>query len=137
MSDLIINCVIKKHVSDKIDKHKSNILDDKTNHLKFGSQGLRSITDELGLIHLSFPENESPNFEGRVAFPVSYSTVSPKERLLLLFAENFRRQFSEKYQKRAPQVLAVKNECQVQVRNMIKIYFLLSLINKNQIFRNL
>lgn len=110
MSNSIINVVIKTDNSDSVEKQNDN-----ANNLNFASQELRSITSELGLIHLSFPENYTPNFEGRVAFPASYCTVSPKERLLLLFAENFRQQFNEKYQKRRPQVLAVENECQVQV----------------------
>lgn len=47
-------------------------------------------------------------------YPQSYYTLSPKEKLLLVFAENFRRQYKELYPSRQPLVLAVENECQVQ-----------------------
>lgn len=75
---------------------------------------LKEITDESGAISITFPENPTPEFEGRVDFPKSYFTISSKEKLLLLFAENFRRQFKEKYIKRRPLLLAAFNECNVQ-----------------------
>jgi hypothetical protein len=75
---------------------------------------LNQISDELGMIQTCFPENLSPEFEGRTQFPESYYTLNAKERLLLVFAENFRRQFKEKYPHRRPVVLAVRNECEVQ-----------------------
>jgi hypothetical protein len=75
---------------------------------------LKEITDESGAISITFPENLSPHFEGRSNFPKSYYTISSKEKLLLLFAENFRRQFKEKYLMRRPLVLAPFNECNVQ-----------------------
>jgi hypothetical protein len=75
---------------------------------------LDKISDDLGMIQTCFPENFEPEFEGRTVFPKSYYTLSAKERLLLVFAENFRRQFKEKYPKRKPVVLGVRNECGVQ-----------------------
>lgn len=87
------------------------------------NEKLKEIVSQLGLIHTNFPENKSPEFEGRTVFPSSYNTLSPKERLLLLFAENFRRQFNELYPERLPLVLAVANECGVQVCFFVFIYF--------------
>lgn len=75
---------------------------------------LNRISDKLGMIQTCFPENLKPEFEGRTEFPESYYTLNAKERLLLVFAENFRRQFKEKYPHRKPVVLAVRNECGVQ-----------------------
>lgn len=73
---------------------------------------VRKINDELGIIYTCFPENqEKPEY---AHLPESYYTLSPKEKLLLLFAENFRRQYKEIYSKRRALVLAVENECQVQ-----------------------
>lgn len=48
-------------------------------------------------------------------YPESYYSLTSKERLLLLFAENFRRQYRVKYENRKPCVLAVKNECEIEV----------------------
>ena len=76
---------------------------------------VKRITEQIGVIHTSFYENYSPDFEGTTDFPSSYVSVTPKERLLLLFAENFRRQFSEIYPNRKPPILAVANECGIQV----------------------
>ena len=93
------------------------------------NEELSTIADELGIIHTSFPENHSPVFEGQINFPESYYTVNAKERLLLLFAENFRRQFMDKY-KRRPLILALRNECDVQVnycKIKIKFCFLYSI----------
>lgn len=94
------------------------------------NEKLKEIVTQLGLIHTNFPENESPEFEGRTVFPSSYNTLSPKERLLLLFAENFRRQFNELYPVRLPLVLAVANECGVQVCSFFLIFDPYSLSSK-------
>lgn len=75
---------------------------------------LRDLNDELGVIYTCFKDNHNPEFEGRTKFPKSYNTLSPKEKILLLYAENLRRQFKEKYPKRRPLVLACYNECKVQ-----------------------
>lgn len=75
---------------------------------------LKELTDESGAISLVFTDNKNPQFEERMDFSTSYYTVSQKERLLLLFAENFRRQFKEKYPHRRPLVLAPFNECNIQ-----------------------
>lgn len=73
---------------------------------------LKELNNEFGTIYTCFPENRDE--EKFAHLPKSYFTLSPKEKLLLLFAENFRRQFKELYPKRRPLVLAVENECQVQ-----------------------
>lgn len=73
---------------------------------------LRELNNEFGIIYTCFPDNrDKPEFSH---FPESYFSLRPKEKLLLLFAENFRRQFKELYPKRRPLVLAIENECQVQ-----------------------
>lgn len=73
---------------------------------------LKELNNEFGTIYTCVPEaRNKPEF---AHLPDSYFTLSPKEKLLLLFAENFRRQFKEHYSHRRPLVLAVENECQVQ-----------------------
>ncbi|XP_075223925.1 coiled-coil domain-containing protein lost boys [Lycorma delicatula] len=47
-------------------------------------------------------------------YPESYKRNTSKEKLLLLYAENFRRQFTTKYKQRKPLYLAVENECGLQ-----------------------
>lgn len=74
---------------------------------------LGKLNSEFGTIYTCFPEKYSENEEFK-HFPVSYFTLSSKEKLLLLFAENFRRQFKQIYPSRFPLVLAVENECKVQ-----------------------
>lgn len=76
---------------------------------------LEEMVEDIGMIYTSFPENPNPEFEGRTHFPKSYHTLSPKEKLMLLFAENFRRQFKVRYPDRKGLLLAPKNECGVQV----------------------
>ncbi|KAJ3638615.1 hypothetical protein MTP99_001965 [Tenebrio molitor] len=76
---------------------------------------LTHIANELGLIKLCWPEIESPEFENRVNFPESYLQNSNKEKLLLLYTENFRRQFSYKFPNRKQLLLASNNECGMQV----------------------
>ncbi|CAD7084116.1 unnamed protein product [Hermetia illucens] len=73
-------------------------------------------TTDVGAIDLAFPENLDPKFKEVECLPLSYFTLNAKERLLLAFAENFRRQFvvSPEYAGRRPLVLAPKNECGVQ-----------------------
>lgn len=73
---------------------------------------LKQLNSESGIIYTCFPEyRDKPEFANLTE---SYFTLSPKEKLLLLFAENFRRQFKERYSSRRPLVLSVENECQVQ-----------------------
>lgn len=79
-----------------------------------------------GKIDLSFFENLQHN--GKEFLPLSYYTLSSKERLILLVAEAFRLKFITNYPTRRPLLLAPKNECDVQVF----IYFLIfNIINLN------
>ncbi|XP_055851877.1 coiled-coil domain-containing protein lobo [Episyrphus balteatus] len=66
-----------------------------------------------GRIDLAYPEHLEFKSSSE-CYPRSYYTLSGKERLLLLFAENFRRQFNSSYPNRRPLLLATKNECNVQ-----------------------
>lgn len=67
-----------------------------------------------GIISLSFPNAKSTPcriFQSDEAFfPPNYTSTTSKERLLLLFAENFRRQYNATYEHRRPLVLAVPNQ---------------------------
>lgn len=76
---------------------------------------LKVIGQELGLIKLCWPELSDVAFEDRTNFPDSYLKNSCKEKLLLLYAENFRRQFCCKFPNRKPLFLACDNECGLQV----------------------
>lgn len=79
---------------------------------------LNNAIYELGVVNLCWPEITEPVFETRTSFPKSYYTNSTKERLLLAYAENFRRQynFHYKYKFRKPLLLQVPNECGLQVQ---------------------
>ncbi|KAM8703708.1 hypothetical protein ACLKA7_008352 [Drosophila subpalustris] len=68
----------------------------------------------IGKIDLSFPETTEEFQNSPQCYPPSYYTLSPKERLLLLYAENFRKQFVLGHPKRRAMVLALPNECNVQ-----------------------
>ncbi|KAI8121788.1 Coiled-coil domain-containing protein lobo [Lucilia cuprina] len=69
---------------------------------------------QVGRIDLSFPETVEEFKDSIHCYPPSYYTISAKERLLLLYAENFRHQFVINNSKRRPLVLALPNECNVQ-----------------------
>lgn len=83
---------------------------------------LTHIANELGLIKLCWPEIEHPEFENRVNFPESYLSNSNKEKLLLLYTENFRRQFGYKYPHRKQLFLASNNECGMQVSRKLQSF---------------
>ncbi|XP_022817981.1 coiled-coil domain-containing protein lobo-like [Spodoptera litura] len=76
--------------------------------------GLNNAIYELGVVNMCWPEISEPVFETRTCFPPSYYTNSPKERLLLAYAENFRRQYNFHYKLRKPILLQVPNECGLQ-----------------------
>lgn len=83
------------------------------------TESVRLANAKTGVIYTSFADRtDVPEFEGLTDFPRSYYTTSPKERLLLLFAENFRRQYIQLYPARKPPILAVNNECGIQVSNL-------------------
>ncbi|XP_037947146.1 coiled-coil domain-containing protein lobo [Teleopsis dalmanni] len=68
----------------------------------------------IGRIDLSFPETTQEFANTAECYLPSYYTHSSKERLILLYAENFRRQFCFLFPKRRPLVLAPYNECNIQ-----------------------
>ncbi|CAO1418704.1 unnamed protein product [Diamesa tonsa] len=72
---------------------------------------IKELNSEAGTIYTCFPENHDSQF---VNLPKIYYTLSSKEKILLLFIENFRRQFKEIYPNRRPLVLALLNECHIQ-----------------------
>lgn len=73
---------------------------------------LKDINAKSGMIYTCFPEaRDNPDY---LHLPESYFTLSPKEKLVLVFAENFRRQYKELFPTRRPLVLVVENECHVQ-----------------------
>ncbi|XP_066249552.1 dynein regulatory complex subunit 7 [Euwallacea similis] len=75
---------------------------------------LKIIAEELGLIKLCWPDLSDVTFEDRSNFPETYLRNSDKEKLLLLYTENFRRQICFKYPDRKPLFLACDNECGIQ-----------------------
>lgn len=66
---------------------------------------------DTGRILLNFIDGEADKYPN---YPSSYYTFSAKERLLLIYTENFRRQFIADNPERASLVLAVHNECGIQ-----------------------
>lgn len=70
---------------------------------------------DVGRIDISFTETANEFANSPQCYPPSYYTLSPKERMLLLYAENFRKQFATLYPGRRPLVLALPNECNIQV----------------------
>lgn len=84
------------------------------NYVPIASDTIAGVKAKLGLIDTCFPENSTPAFEEIVCFPESYKRIGTKEKLVLLFAENFRRQYKERFSHRKPPILALPNECSVQ-----------------------
>ena len=77
---------------------------------------LKKIERELCLIKLCWPplDLEDPYL---AQLPESYRSTSDKEKLLLWYAENFRKQYHVIYPERKPLLLVCDNECGIQVRN--------------------
>ncbi|XP_018311302.1 dynein regulatory complex subunit 7 [Mycetomoellerius zeteki] len=76
---------------------------------------LQQVQRELCLIKLCWPDVSIMTEDLYVrSLPNTYRCVSDKERLLLWYAENFRRQFHAKYANRRPLLLACENECRIQ-----------------------
>lgn len=76
---------------------------------------IKKIENELNLIKLCWPKIDHVFFEGMSDFPRNYYENTDKEKVVLTYAENFRRQFSYKYPDRKPLFLAADNECGMQV----------------------
>ncbi|XP_018375480.1 PREDICTED: dynein regulatory complex subunit 7-like [Trachymyrmex cornetzi] len=76
---------------------------------------LQQVQRELCLIKLCWPDVAIITEDLYVrSLPNTYRCVNDKERLLLWYAENFRRQFHAKYSNRRPLLLACENEYRVQ-----------------------
>lgn len=69
------------------------------------------LIPSIGRISLQFYDGVCPP---ECNYAKTYYTVSGKERLMLIFAENFRRQYVDLNPRRNPLVLAVQNECEIQ-----------------------
>lgn len=70
--------------------------------------------NDIGRISLEFADADATMDTLFSEYPSSYYTFSAKERLLLIFTENFRRHFISTYPDRKRLVLAVSNECGIQ-----------------------
>lgn len=68
-------------------------------------------TKNVGKISMEFSDADAEKYSD---YPSSYYTFSAKERLLLIYTENFRRQYISTYPNRKPLVLAIPNECGIQ-----------------------
>nr|CAD7457087.1 unnamed protein product [Timema tahoe] len=75
---------------------------------------LKEIHYELGLIKLCWPELPTTGLHRCKHLPHSYSHQTNKEKLILWYAENCRRQFHFLHPDRRPQFLAADNECGIQ-----------------------
>lgn len=78
-------------------------------------QILRQVQRELCLIKLCWSDIPITKDPYAQSLPDTYRCVTDKERLLLWYAENFRRQIHAKDANRRPLLLACENECGVQV----------------------
>lgn len=67
--------------------------------------------NNVGQISLAFVDGDPNEYN---EFPSTYYTFSAKERLLLIFTENFRRQFIHDFPKRKPLILVAANECGIE-----------------------
>lgn len=76
---------------------------------------LKQIHQELCLVRLSWPDISCYDDTNEKYLPSSYSSNSDKEKLLLWYAENFRKQYHAIYKDRKPLLFARDNECGIQV----------------------
>lgn len=85
-------------------------------------EALNTSIYELGVINLCWPkflEPPEPELETRTCFPWTYYTNTPKERMLLSYAENFRRQMHFHFKHtRKPLLLQAPNDCGLQVASL-------------------
>lgn len=109
---------------DSVDRRDDTVYNDYGAGVLFRTveETLRQVQRELCLIKLCWPEI-CPVTEDLYArsLPDAYRCVSSKERLLLCYAENFRRQFHARHPDRRPLLLACENECGVQVSKVSQI----------------
>ncbi|KYN03615.1 hypothetical protein ALC62_05486 [Cyphomyrmex costatus] len=121
MNDIMTNVAAKNRL-DFDDLHSSSLdkrPEDEHDIEKSSStveEILQQVQRELCLIKLCWPDVSIMTEDLYVrSLPNTYRYVSDKERLLLWYAENFRRQFHAKYANRRPMLLACENECRVQI----------------------
>lgn len=69
------------------------------------------LAKNRGRISLNFIDGEAVDHPD---YPNSYYTFSAKERLLLIYAENIRREFCATHPNRSSLILAIPNECGIQ-----------------------
>jgi len=121
MNDIVTNHATEKQF--EFDDLRPTLLDERSENeheIKKSTSNVKEILQqvqhELCLIKLCWPEVSmiTEDLYTR-SLPNTYRCVSNKERLLLWYAENFRRQFHAKYTNRRPLLLACENECRVQV----------------------
>uniref|UniRef100_A0A1B6CEL0 Uncharacterized protein n=1 Tax=Clastoptera arizonana TaxID=38151 RepID=A0A1B6CEL0_9HEMI len=79
------------------------------------SVSLKVIANKLGLIRLCWPPKSLIEIKNLQNYPHSYRINNSKEKMLLLYAENFRRQYQMSFPKKKPLLLAAYNECDTQV----------------------
>ncbi|XP_039283017.1 dynein regulatory complex subunit 7 [Nilaparvata lugens] len=95
---------------------------------------LKSMAHELGIIRLCWPSVFEDCAESLKVFPHSYKTNTAKEKLILFYAENFRRQFCHLHSSRKPLLLAIDNECGIQAS--ILIYYKPHIYTKYSLHQN-
>ncbi|XP_051166732.1 dynein regulatory complex subunit 7 isoform X2 [Leptopilina boulardi] len=112
--------------SDKIDYETKEKEQVDLKSVKITEETLKRICQQLCLIKLGFPSkveldqkssssSSSSSFSSYLKLvPETYSQNSEKEKVLLWYAENFRRQFHYIYRNRKPLLMACDNECGIQ-----------------------
>ncbi|XP_021925034.1 dynein regulatory complex subunit 7 isoform X2 [Zootermopsis nevadensis] len=81
---------------------------------KIKEKHLKRIASKLGHIKLYWPQQLIPDIDQWKHYPLSYVQNSNKEKLLLWYTENFRRQYHFVHKDRRPLFLAAQNECGLQ-----------------------
>lgn len=102
------NCVANELLEIHSDEKTESVRSDES--ISNTKNEINSINN-VGQISLTFVDGD-PNEHSE--FPSTYYTFSAKERLLLIFTENFRRQFVHDCPNRKPLILVVPNECGIQ-----------------------
>lgn len=115
--------------SDKIDYEIEEKEQVDLKPVKITEETLKRIRQQLCLIKLGLPKVELDQESSYLKLlPETYSQNSQKEKVLLWYAENFRRQFHQIYRDRKPLLMACDNECGIQVNiaytNVCILHFL-------------
>lgn len=94
-------------LDEKADSRESVQSEDNNSEL----ENVLDAKNDIGRISLEFIDGDAEKYS---EYPETYYTFSARERLLLIFTENFRRKFVSTYPERKPLVLAIPNECGIQ-----------------------